>query len=160
MHAGKLALAAIIAAALPTIAHAGEIKGKGTFYWSFSMSTLGPTQAPGYGMGRSVGPRVNADGTAFATECRELVTPTGNHGVCLHHVTPTDSFTVEYTCVGPVDPLPAGAFFGCNGKSEGKGGTGKFAALKGTETFVVYGTGLLPDGTLTGYAVNDSDFTY
>lgn len=160
MHAGKLVLAALFAAALPAIAQAGEINGKSTFYWSFTMTTLGANQAAGYAMGRSVGPRINADGTAFATDCRELITPTGNHGVCVHHVTPQDSFTVEYTCTGPINALPAGAFFGCNGKAEGKGGTGKFTGLKGTETFVVYGTGMMPDGTLVGYAEADSDFTY
>lgn len=160
MRIARLVPAFLAAALLPGLAAAGEITGTSTFYWTFTSTNFGAGEAQGYGMGRSVGPRIDGAGAALSTECLELDTPLGGRGVCVHRATAEDSFIVEYVCDQPVDPMPAGAIFACAGTSEAKSGTGRFAGITGSETFVSIGTGFLPDGTVVGYTEVESNFTW
>lgn len=151
---------AVLATTLPTLAHAGEIKGKTTFYWSYKSQPLAGDAAGGIDIGRSLGPAIGPNGEVSAIECVSSGTSSGFIGGCVETFAPGDSFKIEFRCDQPMTPLPAGVILGCNGTAEVKSGTGKFAGIKGTNTHQLFLTGFLSDGTAVGYTIADRNFTY
>lgn len=154
-----LALAALIATA-PALVNAGEISGKTTFYWSYKSQPLAGDATGGIDIGRALGPAIGPNGEVSAIECVSSGTSAGTIGGCVETFGPGDSFKIEFRCDQPVNPLPPGAVFACNGTAVITGGTGKFANIKGTNTHQIVVTGFLSDGTSVGYTVADRHFTY
>jgi hypothetical protein len=156
-----IALAALAAISFATAAQAGEIKGKAVMYWTYSPTKLAQGQTYGYDVGRALGPFVAADGSVTSLDCLTWNSATGHGGSCTDYAAnPADTYWFDYDCNDVVTPTPAGALFACTGKAEVKGGTGKYAAIKGTNTHTLTITGALPDGTLVGYTTSDNDFSY
>lgn len=87
MYFRTLALAAL-AAALSTLAQAGEIKGKTTFYWSYKSQPLAGDPAGGIDIGRSLGPAIGPLGEVSAIECVSSGTSSGFIGGCVETFAP------------------------------------------------------------------------
>lgn len=156
-----LALAAAAALLSAGLAHAGEVKGTNTYYYTYLPTLLPEGENQYYTVGQARGITMNEDGTNIGTLCTGWSAPDGGAGGhCVNYDVNGDRYWIEYECNQPIMPPPAGSILACNGTAKAIAGTGKYANIKGTNTHVQYVTGILPDGTVVGYTVVKADFSY
>ncbi|MEQ1770016.1 MAG: hypothetical protein ABL879_09265 [Devosia sp.] len=155
---------ALLLAASPALA--GEYKGPATFSWTYAPVVLEVLPGQYSSAGQAKGTMVRPDTAppeliGMAEICNNIDMPDGlSHGTCMIYDAGGDHYSVDYTCGVPLETPPAGAILACEGTATILGGTGKFAKIKGSGTFLQIVTGVLPDGTYVGYSTDSQDFTY
>lgn len=159
-----LAAFALVVATAPALA--GEYKGPGTLSWVYAPLVLEvlPNQYNTIGQTKGVithpgeaAPELQ--GLAIVCNSYDRVDGSGA-GTCLAYDLSGDHYVVDYECSVPLAETPPGAIAVCEGHDKIRGGTGKFANMKGSATFTQYITGVLPDGTYVGYSLGNQDFTW
>lgn len=149
-----VALTALIAGPAP----AEEITGDAEMAWRATGQTFMLTETHAYFVGSFAGPLLTADPDSplnrIAVHCPGAYdVGVGAEGYCVFTDRDGDTWVAEWTCTA-TDPAP-GAVASCAGTATFSGGTGKYAAAAGGDTFVAHTLAILPDGSSVGV----SDFT-
>jgi len=159
---GLTTVAMVALLAIPV--HAAELKGTATFGWTYVPTALELAKGQYFTTGRAQGQEMRTSDDAnlklAAIDCLGWSAPDGHSGgSCVDHNGDGDAWWVDYTCNEPATP-PPGALFACKGSAQAKGGTGRYASIKGGNTFTQVIVRGLPDGSYVGYTIEDYDLSF